>query len=172
MIITFCGHASYVQKDGDEAAMLSLLEELIGDDPAELYLGGYGGFDAFAHRCGRKYKETHPNARLIFVTPYMTEAYQKSHLEPVKPLYDAIVYPPIESAPFRFAISYRNKWMVEQADVLIAYVIHEFGGAYARQKKEEASFRFCRPHFALNRKKKKNPLFVRKADSLRWFSGC
>ena len=142
MIITFCGHASYVQKDGDEAAMLSLLEELIGDDPAELYLGGYGGFDAFAHRCGRKYKETHPNARLIFVTPYMTEAYQKSRLEPVKPLYDAIVYPPIESAPFRFAISHRNKWMVEQADVLIAYVIHEFGGAYttckhAKRKKKQ-----------------------------------
>ena len=134
MIITFCGHASYVQKQGDEEAMLALLEEVIGDDPAELYLGGYGAFDAFAHRCGSKYRDTHPNVKLIFVTPYITESYQKSHLEPVKPLYDAIVYPPIENVPFRFAISHRNKWMVEQADILIAYITHEFGGAYTTCK--------------------------------------
>ena len=35
----------------------------------------------------------------------------------------------IETAPKRFAISYRNKWMVEQADIVITYVTHGFGGA-------------------------------------------
>lgn len=134
MIITFCGHASYTQKEGDETAMLALLEELIGDDPAELYLGGYGAFDAFARSCGSKYQDTHPHTKLIFITPYMTEEYQKSHLEPLSPLYDTILYPPIESVHLRFAISHRNKWMVEQADVLIAYVTHDFGGAYTTCK--------------------------------------
>ena len=28
-------------------------------------------------------------------------------------------------------IAYRNKYMVEKADVVIAYVMHDFGGAYA-----------------------------------------
>ena len=35
----------------------------------------------------------------------------------------------IETAPKRFAISYRNKWMVEQSDIVVTYVTHSFGGA-------------------------------------------
>ena len=134
MIITFCGHASYTPRVGDEERLLSLLDEIVGDSSAELYLGGYGAFDAFARRCGGKYQDTHPATRLVFVTPYMTEEYQKSHLEPIKHIYDAIVYPPIENVPLRFAISHRNKWMAEQADVVVAYITHEFGGAYGTYK--------------------------------------
>ena len=44
--------------------------------------------------------------------------------------------------PRRFAISYRNRWMVESADVVVAYVLHDWGGAaktlrYAKQKKKQ-----------------------------------
>lgn len=134
MIITFCGHASYVPKEGDEQKLLSLLEELVGDSSAELYLGEYGGFDAFARRCGSKYRDMHPELKLVFVTPYMTEDYQRNHLEPIRELYDATVYPPLETVPLRFAISHRNKWMVEQADTVIAYITHDFGGAYQTYK--------------------------------------
>ena len=35
----------------------------------------------------------------------------------------------IETVPPRFAISYRNKWMIEQSDYVITYVIHSWGGA-------------------------------------------
>jgi hypothetical protein len=35
----------------------------------------------------------------------------------------------IETVPKRFAISYRNKWMIKQADVVVTYVTHNFGGA-------------------------------------------
>ena len=130
MIITFCGHSQYLPSQEDEQKLLSLLTELVGDRPAELYLGGYGAFDAFARACGRKYQETHPLTRLIFVTPYLTAEYQRNQLEHQKELYDEILYPPLEDKPLRFAISYRNKWMVEQADCVIAHVTHTFGGAY------------------------------------------
>ena len=147
MIITFCGHASYIERDGDEEKLLSLLTEIIGDSPAELYLGGYGAFDEFARRCGSKYQDTHPDTRLVFVTPYITEEYQKNHLEPIKRIYDATVYPPIENVPMRFAISHRNKWMAEQADVVVAYITHEFGGAYGTYKhakrKQKKIFNFA-----------------------------
>ncbi len=130
MIITFCGHSDYIQTAEDERRMLSLLEEKIGDRHAELYLGGYGSFDEFARKCGRRYQATHPNTRLIFVTPYITENYQKNHLQAQKDLYDDILYPSLESVPKRFAISHRNRWMVERADLVIAYIAHAFGGAY------------------------------------------
>ena len=40
------------------------------------------------------------------------------------------VYPPIEKTPPRFAISKRNEWMMANADLIIAYVNHTYGGAY------------------------------------------
>lgn len=46
---------------------------------------------------------------------------------------------PLETVPRRFAISRRNRWMVDAADVVVACVLHDWGGAaatlqYARQK--------------------------------------
>ena len=123
MIITFCGHSQYIESKEDEQKILSLLSELIGDRPAELYLGGYGAFDAFARSCGRKYQASHPSTKLIFISPYIKVNYPND-------LYDGIIYPSLEEKPKKFAISYRNKWMVEQADYVIAYITHSWGGAY------------------------------------------
>ena len=36
----------------------------------------------------------------------------------------------LKKKPLKFAISYRNKYMVETADYVIAYVSRAFGGAY------------------------------------------
>ena len=38
--------------------------------------------------------------------------------------------PKIEHVPRRFAIAHRNRWMVDASDVVIAYVHHDWGGAY------------------------------------------
>ncbi|MBE6548124.1 MAG: hypothetical protein E7667_04520 [Ruminococcaceae bacterium] len=134
MIITFCGHSQYTETIEDEQKIISFLKELVGDQHAELYLGGYGSFDAFARKCGRKYQETHPNTKLIFITPYITVEYQKNYLDYNKDLYDEILYPNLEDKPLKFAISYRNKWMVEQADYVIAYITRDYGGAYQTYK--------------------------------------
>ena len=57
-------------------------------------------------------------------------------------LYDSILYPPLETVPKRFAINKRNEWMIVQADLVISYIDHEFGGAYktfayAKKKKKK-----------------------------------
>ena len=130
MIVAFCGHGDFLQTQEITKRMMKVLEEEIGESSAELFLGGYGNFDAFAHACGKAYKSGHKNVSLTLVTPYMTDQYQKKHLEPVKGDYDTILYPDLEGKPLRFAISYRNKFMIEQAHLVIAYVNHEWGGAY------------------------------------------
>ena len=131
MIVTFCGHSQFQKTSEYEAVLMAFLEKTIGDQPAEMYLGGYGGFDSFAYSCCKTYRETHPNISLWLITPYMTESYQKNYLNDQKTRYDGIIYPEIENKPQRFAISYRNKWMVEKADCIVAYVDHTWGGAYA-----------------------------------------
>ena len=104
MIITFCGHAHYRKSEADEHQILAFLEEKIGNKDADIYLGGYGGFDEFAYDCCKKYQKTHPNISLIFITPYMTVEYQRTNLKFLEKKYDAIIYPEIENKPKRYAI--------------------------------------------------------------------
>ena len=130
MVIAFCGHAQFPRLNEYEDKMLSLLEELVGDNRADFYLGGYGDFDHFAYACCKKYKETHPKVSLIFIAPYMTVEYQRNHLKFQKDRYDEIIYPDIENKPLKFAIVYRNQWMVENADCLVCGIMRSWGGAY------------------------------------------
>ncbi len=134
MIVAFCGHSDFVAKEKYERKMMALLEEKIADETVEFYLGGYGGFDDFAYRCAKKYKANKLNVTLVFITPYLTIEYQKNHLSAMKDKYDYIIYPEIEDKPKRFAITYRNRFMVDNADVVIAYVEHDWGGAYKMYK--------------------------------------
>ena len=108
---------------------MSLLQRLVGDEPVTFYLGNYGGFDNFSFSCCQQFKKQHPNSTLVFVTPYRDQSYLEHHL-PVGGGYDEILYPDIEDRPLKFAISYRNMYMVEKADVIIAHIERSCGGAY------------------------------------------
>ena len=68
-------------------------------------------------------KKTYPNIRSVLVIPYLNRDYDTF-------LYDETLYPPLEGVPLKFAISRRNEWMVDHADVVISYVTHDWGGAY------------------------------------------
>ncbi len=130
MIVTFCGHADFCETATYETQVLSFLEEHIGDRPSQMYLGGYGNFDEFLYRCCKKYKSMHPNTSLILVTPYLTN----KNLDYDHKKYDCILYPELETVPLRYAISHRNRYMVNEADYVIAYIAHDWGGAYTTYK--------------------------------------
>ena len=141
MIVSFFGHAQFQATAEYERKILAFLEEHVGEQCADLYLGNHGDFDRFAYYCCKKYQETHANASLIFVTPYLTVEYQRNHLAGQKSRFDGIIYPEIEDKPLRFAITYRNQWMVEQSDYVVCCISHDFGGAYkayqyAKRKKK------------------------------------
>ncbi len=131
MIVTFCGHAHFSKTEECERRLLAFLQDKIGDQAAEMYLGGYGAFDKFAYECCKKYKAINPNVSLVYITPYLTLQYQCNHLEYQKTRYDQIVYPELEDKPAKYAIIYRNKYMVERADYIVAYISHAWGGAYS-----------------------------------------
>lgn len=75
------------------------------------------------------------NCEIIFVTPYITPSQQNKikYLIDTK-LYDDTIYPPLEDVLPRFAITKRNEWMIDKADVIVAFVNHEYGGAYKTLK--------------------------------------
>ena len=131
MIITFFGHANYSEKDEHRQLILDYLETVSCNSNVEFYLGGYGKFDSFALSCAKEFQTVHTEAKIYFITPYISPSYEKTHLKNNAAIYDGIIYPPIESTHPKYAISHRNKWMIEQADVVIAFVKRQNGGAFS-----------------------------------------
>ncbi len=112
------------------------LEELIKTDTEKTVFlcGGYGAFDALCSSTLRELRK-HFEIQMIYVTPYMNEAQQEKMNRLIEwKEYDSIVYPPIESVPPKLAILRRNQWMVESAEIIVAFVNCSYGGAYQALK--------------------------------------
>ena len=135
MTVTFCGHAQISQSEKIENWLCDVTQKLIEQGATIFYLGGYGAFDNLAASVLRSQKNRYTQIELILVLAYLNTERDTSG-------YDSTVYPPLETVPRRFAISHRNRWMVESSDVLVAYVLHDWGGAAttlrcAKQKKKQ-----------------------------------
>ena len=139
MTITFCGHSNFSFDNTVKEKLKELLLQEIRKNPAcKFYLGGYGDFDSLCLNILKEIKADFPAIELLFITPYLNDNYSK--LETAKLYYDGIIYPPLENVPRRFCISKRNEWMVNEADLVIAFVKYSWGGAaktlkYAKRKK-------------------------------------
>ncbi len=122
MIITFCGHSKLIEQNTIRAHLTRELRTLLEHGNHKFYLGGYGDFDLLAAKALYELKQEYLETESILILPYLDRKVDAS-------LYDSTIYPPLENVPKRYAISRRNKWMVEQADMVIACVDHDWGGA-------------------------------------------
>lgn len=132
MNVPFCGHSKIWKHEEVEKWLFNVTKKLIQQGATTFYLGGYGAFDSLAASVLRELKKGYPQIELILVLAYLNAERNTSG-------YDSTVYPPLEAVPRRFAITHRNRWMVDVADVVVAYVLHDWGGAattlrYANQK--------------------------------------
>lgn len=133
---TFAGHAcvysTYVrqQLEAEIEAFIS------GTDPAVFYVGGRGDFDRMASAAVRTIKERYRDKKiqLYLVEPYMREGLNRDK-DHNKMLYDGVIIPhELLGIHPKAAITKRNRWMVDQSDLLIAFVQRDFGGAYEMLK--------------------------------------
>ena len=142
MIVTFCGHCDLVSDDSVRLWLYEIVEHLLEKGATKFHLGGYGNFDRIAASVVWELKQQYPQIISVLVLPYLDRKVDAKR-------YDYTTYPPLEAVPKRFAISRRNQWMVNEADVVVAYVTHTWGGAAAtleygkRKKKEIVSYAEC-----------------------------
>ncbi len=130
MKIAFIGHHdTVITSELREKIRNTLLAQI--RKKAVCYFGGYGSFDLACAQTVHQLKTERIEIRSVFVTPYLTESYQE-RLKFIQesPLYDEIMYPPLECVPPRYAIIRRNEYVVDTCDLLIAHVDHSWGGAY------------------------------------------
>ena len=130
MIVTFCGHREIQEPEKVRKWLYEAVEALIREGADCFYLGGYGQFDSMAAGVVQKLKQKYPHIRSVIVLPYLGREYNTSG-------YDESNYPPLENVPRRYAISKRNEYMVDNADVVVAYVVYGFGGASKAHKYAE-----------------------------------
>ena len=143
MIITFVGHSLVPSGNQIKEEVKNKLRDIIPKEaPVTFYLGGYGNFDKICACACRELKIEYKGLELVYVTPYISLSEQEKIKEMLKlKSYDSSIYPPIESTPPKFAIVKRNRWMIENADLIVAFVNHSYGGAYnslqiAKRKKK------------------------------------
>ena len=139
MILTCCGHRDFVETAEAENQLTMFLEKYARENVRLVcYNGGYGNFDYFAAKCVQRMQEQYSNIRNCLVLPYIDQPFLE-RIEIFKNHFDETIYPPLESVPRKYAIIRRNEWMVDSADIVIAYVTYSWGGAartleYAKRK--------------------------------------
>ena len=129
-ICTFFGHRFI--PDIIEPALRSALADLIENRGVDLfYVGNHGGFDGMVRRVLRELSKKY-EIRYFVVLAYMPEKRDGSDHEDYS---DTILPDGIETVPKRFAITYRNKWMLRGSDYVVTYVTHEIGSGAAQFKR-------------------------------------
>lgn len=122
-ICTFSGHRECYGLDA--AVLQSAIEDLIEQGVTEFLVGHQGQFDAMVRSCLKSLQLQHPDIRYSVVLAYLPK--EKREFED----FSDTMYPEgIETLHPRYAIGWRNRYLVDRADVCLCYVNRTFGGAY------------------------------------------
>ena len=124
MVCCFFGHKEV--PSGLDKLLAPTLTELIAEGVDSFLVGNQGGFDSTVLHVLRELKEKYPHISYHVVLAYMPWKKEEYSLyTPTETLYPE----GMESTHPRFAISRRNKWMVQESDVVVTYITHSWGGA-------------------------------------------
>lgn len=94
------------------------------------YVGNNGEFDAMVLRQLRDLSKTYPITYHV-VLAYMPE--KQREFDTID--YSETILPDgIETVPKRFAIDYRNRWMIKQSDYVVTYITNDIGSGAAKYK--------------------------------------
>ena len=129
---TFFGHRDCPQSIQTKLRKV-LLDLITYHDADTFYVGNHGQFDTLVHHTLQQLKKEYPKITYAVVLAYM----------PGKPKeyedYSETMLPEgIETVHPRYAISWRNSWMLKQSDYVVTYITHSWGGAARFAKKAGA----------------------------------
>ena len=90
------------------------------------YVGQQGSFDSMVRSVLKE---------LVSLYPHINYAVVLERIPPkrdefdIRDYFDTMLPEGIETVHPRFAISWRNKWMIKQSDYVVTYITHSWGGA-------------------------------------------
>ncbi len=129
MIVAFCGHKNVSER---YSYCILEIERILWDicefeNKLEFLCGGYGEFNGYCVDVLIKLRNNpdFPKFKMNYVLPYP----HVKNLPLMDGFYDEIIYPDLDDVYYKNKIIQRNKWIVENCDVLVAYVKNKNGGA-------------------------------------------
>ena len=132
-VCTFFGHREC--PDAIKPKLREVLAGLIVNHGVDMfYVGNQGHFDTIVRSMLRDLQKEYPQIDYAVVLAYMPgerndyDDYSNTML----PEGIEVVHP-------RYAISWRNNWLLKQADYVVTYITHSWGGAaqYAAKAKKQ-----------------------------------
>ena len=111
------------------------LVDLITNNGVDMfYVGHQGQFDAYARSELKILKQEYPQINYAVVLAYMPGKQNE-----YDDYMDTMLPEGIESVHPHYAISWRNNWLLQQADYVVSYITHSWGGAaqFAQKAKRQ-----------------------------------
>ena len=102
-----------------------VVELIVQYDVDRFYVGRQGAFDAMARVVLQELAVEYPHISYAVVLERLPGPREKV----VWDFSDTIFPEGLEAVPPRFAISKCNDWMLKQADFVVTYITHNWGGA-------------------------------------------
>ena len=134
---TFFGHRDC--PESIKAGLKKEIERLICDQLVDtFYVGNQGSFDRMVYSALKELHSKYNHIKVYRVLAYMpqNDAVSKDNAEGE----DTILPEGIERVHPRYAIVWRNNWMIDRSEYVIAYITHPTGGAFQaveRAKKKD-----------------------------------
>lgn len=123
-VCTFFGHREC--PEAVKEVLYHTVEALIQQGVDTFYVGNQGQFDAYVRSVLRHLRQArYPHIRYCVVLAYLP-----IKPDPVEDNTDTIYPEGLETVLPRFAIEWRNRWMLRQADHVVCYTPYSWGGAY------------------------------------------
>ena len=122
-VCTFFGHREC--PDSIKIKLREVLIDLITNHNVDVfYVGNQGRFDAIARGVLRELKKEYPQIDCAVVLAYMPG--KQTEYDDYS---DTMLPEGIESVHPRYALVWRNNWMLRQSDYVVTYITHSWGGA-------------------------------------------
>ena len=139
MICTFFGHRD--TPDSAKSILYDTVLKLMTErNVTEFYVGNHGNFDRLALSVLKELCPKYPHIKYYVVYAYLPQKSNEDHLHTIFP-------EGIENTPKRFAIDFRNRWMLKRADIVVTYVQRSVGNsaelAKAARKKGKEVINIC-----------------------------
>lgn len=100
-------------------------ELVLNNNVRHFYVGTQGNFDNLAYRALKELQDTFQEVIVFRVLAYKPRG---------NSIPDSMLPEGIEAIPPKYAIPWRNRWMISRSDYVITYVTRDYGGAAKFEK--------------------------------------
>ena len=120
---TFFGHRVCSEMIKPQLRM-TIVDLIVNCNVNMFYVGHQGQFDTIVRSTLKELKREYPQINYAVVLAYMPG--RKTEYDDYS---DTMLPEGIESVHPRYAISWRNNWMLKQSDYVVTYITHSWGGS-------------------------------------------